>query len=80
METLSVLTWNMNQRPEAWQRLAQLRDKFGVQVALVQEAVPPPGAGWRVHPQPRHLGLGGSSPTRTASESLRPLWSCSTTR
>ena len=50
MKTLSVLTWNMNQRPEAWQRLAQLRDKFGVQVALVQEAVPPPRAGWRVHP------------------------------
>jgi hypothetical protein len=50
MDTLSVVTWNMNQRPGSWEHLARLRDKYGVQVALVQEAVPPVMAGWLVHP------------------------------
>ncbi len=49
MESIKFVTWNMNCRALAWERLAELRAEHGVQVALVHEAVPPPTV-WRVHP------------------------------
>lgn len=52
-EELRVCTWNMRHNPAAWERLARLGDEHAVQVALVQEAVPPPNpAAWRTHPGP----------------------------
>ncbi len=50
MPSLKVLTWNMNRSQGAWERLSEIRATEGAQVALVQEAVPPPTPGWRVHP------------------------------
>ena len=35
---LTVVSWNMNQRPQAWQRLRDLTRKSGASIALLQEA------------------------------------------
>jgi hypothetical protein len=59
MTTISVATWNMHQQASAWDYLGRLRDEHGVQVALVQEAVPPAGSGpWAAitpHPEDKSL-------------------------
>jgi endonuclease/exonuclease/phosphatase family metal-dependent hydrolase len=50
MVALTVCSWNMRQNPDAWVRLRQIGEERGVQVALLQEAVPPPTEGWQTHP------------------------------
>ena len=41
---LSVITWNVHQNAEAWSYLPCLRDDHGAQIALLQEAQPPPSS------------------------------------
>ena len=59
MATITVATWNMHQQPPAWNYLGRLRDEHGVQVVLVQEAIPPAGPGpWAAitpHPEDKSL-------------------------
>ena len=40
----------MQQNPDAWGRLEDLRDQHGVQIALLQEAVTPPNGDWTTYP------------------------------
>jgi hypothetical protein len=49
---LTVLSWNMNQRYEAWQHMRTLVELHGAAVALLQEARRPERLpeGWRSHP------------------------------
>jgi endonuclease/exonuclease/phosphatase family metal-dependent hydrolase len=49
-EVLKVVSWNMQQNPDAWPRLEEMANSYGAQVALVQEAKPPVGDDWRTHP------------------------------
>ncbi|MGF0117443.1 endonuclease/exonuclease/phosphatase family protein [Promicromonospora sp. Marseille-Q5078] len=49
----TVMSWNMNQRESAWDRLAEVASRNNVSVALLQEARRPERslpAGWNVHP------------------------------
>lgn len=48
--TITVCNWNMQHNPAAWNRLDELGRTHGVQVALLQEAVPPSGGDWRTFP------------------------------
>ncbi len=43
-----TVSWNVQGNPDAWDRLAQIRDQSGAQFALIQEARPP--RSWRCHP------------------------------
>jgi hypothetical protein len=53
VDSVRIVSWNMHQNPDAWTRLKEIQRVHGAQVALVQEAVPPSGAGdWRCHPAP----------------------------
>jgi endonuclease/exonuclease/phosphatase family metal-dependent hydrolase len=45
MAVITVATWNMNHQVKSWTHLDQLREQHGVQVALLQEAVPPSDSG-----------------------------------
>jgi endonuclease/exonuclease/phosphatase family metal-dependent hydrolase len=49
---LTVVSWNMNQRLQAWQRLRDLTRKSGASIALLQEARRPGTVedDWRIHP------------------------------
>ena len=47
---ITLCNWNMQQNPEAWSRLEELRRTHGVQVALLQEAVPPSRGDWTTYP------------------------------
>jgi hypothetical protein len=48
--SITLCTWNMQQNPDAWMRLEELGRTHGVQVALLQEAVPPPTGDWTTFP------------------------------
>lgn len=39
--TLTLVSWNAHQQAAAWDYLGILRERHGVQVALVQEAIAP---------------------------------------
>jgi hypothetical protein len=49
---LTVVSWNMNQRLQAWQRLRDLTRKSGASIALLQEAKRPGNVedDWRIYP------------------------------
>jgi hypothetical protein len=49
---LTVASWNMHKGPASWQHLSSLAVKYGVSVALVQEAGPPSSLpdGWQTNP------------------------------
>ena len=56
---LTVATWNLHQEQRAWHYLDRRRDDHGVQLAMVQEAVPPvePERWLCVTPDPLDRGL-----------------------
>ena len=56
---ITVVTWNLHQNSEAWSYVARLRADYGAQIALLQEAVPPP--------DPDEWGLITPSPLDRAS-------------
>lgn len=56
--SLTICNWNMQQNPDAWGRLEELRDQHGVQIALLQEAVTPPNGDWTTYPPTNASDLG----------------------
>jgi exonuclease III len=70
---LTVATWNMNQKRAGWAYLDQLVHRLGVDVALVQEAKPPPSAhlpGFDSVPPADDPGLWRIGPTRPWSSAI----------
>jgi hypothetical protein len=52
--TLKIATWNMAHKPRGWDYIAKLGTQYGVDVALLQEVIPPSPEGadapWRFIP------------------------------